>query len=226
MKSCQFDSDTGILVIEEDMKYTIFSVDDSRSNYIDLMMPQLEGWDRVYTECVDARVPAQFEAGREKYPYDIHWPAQLGHMGIWYTVLNALDHAPLITFEDDALLRADFQAEFNYRAQEIPSDFDFFSLFLPRDSDHMYEERLDGVSNSVCRTYQRYGGVSMYYSEQGAAKIKALIERDGFTGQYDDTLYAYSKAGELNGYCSKPKWSDLVYITGKEDSIVQETDYV
>ena len=64
--------------------------------------------------------------------------------------------------------------------------------------------------------YQRYGGVSMYYTQQGTEKISALLERDGITGQYDDTLYAYAKAGELNGYCSKPTQSDLVYITGKK----------
>jgi hypothetical protein len=65
----------------------------------------------------------------------------------------------------------------------------------------------------------------MYYSEQGAQKLKTLLERDGFTGQYDDTLYMYAKASELNGYCSKPTRPDLVYITGLEKSIVQETDY-
>jgi hypothetical protein len=64
----------------------------------------------------------------------------------------------------------------------------------------------------------------MYYTERGKENIRALLKRDGITAQYDDTLYAYSKAGELNGYCSKPTLPDLVYITGEEASIVQDTE--
>jgi len=112
---------------------------------------------------------------------------------------------------------------FDARVNELPEDFDFFSLFVPRDSDHLYTTE-KSAGWFVCKTYQRYGGVSMYYSKKGAEKIQGLLERDGITGQYDDTLYEYSKNGELNGYCSKPSIQDLVYITGAEESIVQETD--
>jgi hypothetical protein len=206
------------------MKYTIFSVDDSRQHYIDMMTPKLEGWEREQTDCVDGRISEQLQAAQEKFPYEVNYQARLGQLGIWYSVLNALDHAPIVTFEDDALLHSNFQWEFDARIAELPEDFDFFSLFIPRDSDHIYTtDRSAGWF--ICKTYQRYGGVSMYYSENGAKKIKSLLERDGITGQYDDTLYEYSKRGELNGYCSKPIVQDLVYITGTEESIVQETEY-
>lgn len=207
------------------MRYTIFSVDDSRQHYINNMLPQLEGWEHIGVSSVDGRIKEQLEHAQKDHPYPVNWPAQLGHLGIWHSVLNALEHAPIVTFEDYAILGSDFQSNFNFRVRELPEDWDFFSLFLPRDSTHLFDDRVHGRGHSICRTYQRYGGVSMYYSEKGAKKIKALLERDGLTGQYDDTLYAYSKAGELNGYCSKPSWSDLVYISGLEKSIVQETDY-
>jgi hypothetical protein len=207
------------------VKYTIFSVDYSRLHYIQNMLPHLNGWEHIRVSSVDGRVKKELERAQQEHPYPVNWPAQLGHLGIWHSVLNALDHAPIVTFEDDAILGDDFQANFRRRTEELPDDWDFFSLFLPRDSTHLFDDRIHSAGTSICKTYQRYGGVSMYYSEQGAKKIKALLERDGFTGQYDDTLYAYAKAGELNGYCSKPNWSDLVYISGLERSIVQETDY-
>lgn len=206
------------------MKYTIFNVDDSRQHYIDMMTPQLEGWEREQTDCVDGRISEQLQAAQEKFPYEVKYQARLGQLGIWYSVLNALDHAPIVTFEDDALLHSNFQWEFEARIAELPEDFDFFSLFIPRDSDHIYTTD-HSAGWFICKTYQRYGGVSMYYSKNGARKIKSLLERDGITGQYDDTLYEYSKRGELNGYCSKPIVQDLVYITGTEESIVQETEY-
>lgn len=206
------------------MRYAIFSVDDSRSSYTDRLKGQLGSWERISTECVDGRIDEQLKAAQEKHPYPVNFDAKVGHLGIWYTVLNSFEHAPLVTFEDDALLGPDFLTNLNWRLAALPEDFDFFSLFLPRDSDHLYTPACD-AGLFVCRTYQRYGGVSMYYSKQGVEKIRGLLERDGFTGQYDDTLYEYAKSGELNGYCSKPQYSDLVYISGVEPSIVQETEY-
>jgi GR25 family glycosyltransferase involved in LPS biosynthesis len=207
------------------MRYTIFSIDYSRLHYIQKMLPKLEGWEHIRISTVDGRIEEELIEAQRKHPYKINWDARLGHLGIWYSVLNAIEKAPIVTFEDDALLHDDFQLNFEQRVAELPADWDFFSLFIPRDSDKMFEERRDGISHNLTKVYQRYGGVSMYYSEQGAQKLKALLERDGFTGQYDDTLYMYAKAGELNGYCSKPTRPDLVYITGLEKSIVQETDY-
>jgi len=207
------------------MKYTILSVDDSRQHYIDKMRFRLLGWEELDTPCVDGRIPEELKKAQEKYPYKVNFDAKVGHLGIWFSVLNALENAPIVTFEDDSLLHDNFKREFAPRAEELPEDFDFFSLFLPRDSDHLYSFGRDSVGTYICRTYQRYGGVSMYYSRRGAEKIHSLLERDGITGQYDDTLYAYAKTGELNGYCSKPEFQDLVYISGLEDSIVQETDY-
>jgi hypothetical protein len=215
------------------MKYTIFQVDDSRQHYVDAIRRELsmwDGWDEVKTECVDGRIPEQLAAAQAKHPYEIvenrtmGFPLK-GHLGIWYTVLNALEQAPIVTFEDDAILLDYFGFEFMQRMKHLPNDADFFALFIPRDSDHMCLPRHDFGSTKLCRIYQPYGGVSMYYTEQGAKKIKKLLERDGLTDQYDNRLMNYAWHGELNGYTSKPSYPDLVRITGEETSIVQETEY-
>jgi len=205
------------------MRYTIFSVDDSRSHYTRRIRRELAGWEEVVTDCVDGRVKEHLKEAQEKHPYPVNFEAKVGHLGIWYTVLNSFESAPLVTFEDDALLGQHFQTHFNWRISELPDDADFFSLFLPRDSDHLYRDSY-ARGEFIGKTYQLYGGVSMYYTEKGVEKIRRLLERDGLTGQYDNVLYRYSQTGELNGYCSKPSLSDLVYITGTESSIAQETE--
>lgn len=216
------------------MKYTIFQVDDSRQRYVDHIRMELEStdWEEVKTDCVDGRIPEQLAAAQAKHPYEVHpnatlgWP-KFGHLGIWYTVLNAMDNGPVVTFEDDSILLSNFFAfEFGRRISELPDDADFFSLFLPRDNDHRYKPaKHDFGAHAMCRIYQPYGGVSMYYTERGIENIKRLLERDGLVHQYDNVLMNYSWQGELNGYTSKPQFIDLVRITGEETSIVQETEY-
>lgn len=208
------------------MKYTIFNLDDRREKYTNRINDELrdKDWQYLSTRKVNGSIPHILNKEIEDHGYEINWPsAKVGQLGIWYTVLNSFSIAPHVTFEDDAILSMMFDWRFRRRLVQLPDDADFFSLFLPRDSDHLYTPK-HGVSHFLCKTYQRYGGVSMYYTKQGVEKIRKLLERDGLTGQYDDVLYEYSKSGELNGYTSKPRFPDLVYITGTEESIVQDTE--
>lgn len=208
------------------MRFTIFSVDDRRRNYTVPLENYLfeHGWKYRSTKKVNGAHKPSLNNAIAKHGYEINFPgAKVGHLGIWYTVLNSFELAPHVTFEDDAILNPNFDLLWKMRSGEMPEDTDFFSLFLPRDSDHLWTPELS-VSKHITRTYQRYGGVSMYYTQAGVEKIRALLERDGITDQYDNTLYSYAKSGELNGYCSKPEHADLVYISGLEDSIVQESE--
>lgn len=205
------------------MKYTIFSIEPSRWHYVDRIRASIPSWNEVETDVVDGRITYELDRAQEAHPYEINYPALTGQLGIWYTVLNAMEHAPVVTFEDDAILGPNFTINWTMRYRRLPKDTDFFSLFLPRDQDHVFSESMS-ANRLITRTYQRYGGVSMYYTKSGVEKIKSLLKRDGITDQYDNTLYRYAKAGELNGYCSKPTYPDLVYITGEEKSIVQESE--
>jgi hypothetical protein len=214
---------------KENMKYTVFRIDNSRDRFsipLERYLTTKMSWQYRSTEKVNGSHKESLHKNIDRHGYEINWKKEtgplVGQLGIWYTVLNSFELAPHVTFEDDAILDTNFGLNWNIRFRQLPKDTDFFSLFIPRDSDHLWDESLS-VSRHITRTYQRYGGVSMYYTKQGVEKIKELLSRDGITGQYDDTLYAYSKSGELNGYCSKPSLPDLVYITGEEDSIVQET---
>jgi hypothetical protein len=206
------------------MRYTIYSVNDDRFQYKMKLRSKLKGWNEIKVDCVDGRDPAQLDKAVSEHDVEIVKPdIRVGQLGVWYTFLNALEEAPLVTFDDDALVCENFTTEFALRFAELPDDADFFALFLPRDSDHMASPS-NYVGTMLSKAYARYGGVSFWFSEQGAEKIKALVKRDGIKMQYDDQLYSYVKTGELNGYSSRPELLDLVYITGNELSIAQGTD--
>lgn len=216
------------------MIYTIFSINETRAHYKIAIRNHVPNWDELVDLTVDASDPQMLEWAGIRHPYAVHvQPGRLdkiGQLGIWYSVLNAVvmsaySNLNIVTFEDDAILHANFVPEFHARVGELPEDTDFFAMFLPRDQDHVFEESMS-VSPRLCQAYQRYGGVSMYYTPQGARKILALLQRDGLTDQYDDQLFKYVKAGELNGYTSKPYFPDLVYISGEEISIVQESEKI
>jgi hypothetical protein len=214
------------------MRYTTFAIDDSRDHYTVPLRRYLneQNWDYWPTEAVDGRDPQQLKMAQYRHGYKINFAdAKVGHLGIWYTVLNAMEDipAPFVTFEDDAILGEGFISNFTERIYRLnlygDAKVDFFSLFIPRDSDHLYDDSMQ-YNSYLTRPYQRYGGVSMLYTERGIDKIKSLLRRDGITDQYDNTLYRYAKRGELNGLCSKPSLPDLVYISGTDESIVQESE--
>lgn len=205
------------------MKYQIHSINDRRLNYKTKIRREIPSWEELGLRSVNGNDPEQLEKAMERHKYEIHAPKiQTGQLGIWYSFLDALKHAPIVTFDDDAILCTNFDLNFQARLREVPEDAHFFSLFLPRDSTHLYKPGAS-VGQFVTRTYSNYGGVSFYFTEKGKKKIRALLKADGIRMQYDDQLYAYSRMGDLKGYCSKPDYHDLVYITGKEDSIVQES---
>lgn len=211
------------------MRYAIFQVDDSRQHYVDGIRNELSRdghWEEIDVWCVDGRIPEQLAKAQAKWTYPIYMDRPtVGQLGIWYTVLNALEAGVDVTFEDDAiLLHHFFNFEFHSRLEELPDDADFFSLFVPRNRDDMLKPRHDIGQPRVCRAYHPYGGVSMHWTPKGRERFFELLDRDGMKDQWDNQLYGYSWAGEMQGYTSKYMWPELVRITGREQSIVQESE--
>lgn len=196
------------------MRYTIFQVDASRQSIVDAMAPKLKTWDFVPVECVDGR-------GREFDDPRISEGLLTGHVGVWYTMLNAIEHAPLITIEDDAVLVDDFTQLAERQIAELPMTADFLAFFSNRD--YMYGLRHEIGCAHICKAYQPNGAVAMYYTKKGRNRIRQLVKRDGFMMQFDNQLYTYAWRGELNGFSSKPQHK-LVSIDETVPSIAQTTE--
>jgi hypothetical protein len=216
------------------VNFCIFSIDDSRRHYTDKIRKTLgtSFWfNEVPVWTVDAGRPGDVENAQLVHNYRINWredqPMRAGHLGIWYSVLNATNWntGPVVTFEDDAVLHPAFTERFWTVTSQLPKDTDCFSLFLPRDQDNVYHSKASTLwvaGTGICKAYQVYGGVSMFWTKQGGAKFRNLIRRDGIQDQWDNQLYGYARAGEMNVYTGTPG-HELVSITGSEKSIVQES---
>lgn len=235
-------------VLEKEIVFTIFNATDKRAKGVERMRSILsphmkEVTDLTfngYTNSVEDEVARRiynFKTGR------LLW----GQVAIWLSVLNALEYAAnnnvyVLTLEDDAEINDSFIREFRRRVECLPEDFDFYSLFIARDhTDWFYYQKLLETHGAlvdpkfirddnfykyndvIVRTYQRYGGVSMLYSPDGARKILRLLALLWINDQYDDLLYKLSTFGILNGYTSNPELPDLVWIKGGDPSLVQDT---
>lgn len=230
------------------MRYTIWKIDDSRKSYTD-KIEQAVTLDPIYINCVNGRDPerlnkeiAYWNLPTQMYNQDFTH----GELGVWFTLLNTLSTVvslgePVLTLEDDALLHENFMNELQVRMDFLPRDFDFFSLFIPRDHDNwsQYEPEINErgvivdprknyigsnghkVNDIIFKPWQRYGGVSMIWTPQGAQKLLDAVYEDPYM-QWDEYVYCNSRIGKLNGFTSNPRLTDLVYISGTEKSIVHE----
>jgi hypothetical protein len=234
----------------EKIRYCIFTIGDARAWNVANIEAHCNNMERIPVHTVDGRFEAREWIQKlgvtvitERHP--------AGEIGVFLSVLNALEHAleePLLTIEDDALVNPNFEANLRYFIDKLPADTDFFSLFLPRDhcDANFYQGVLidewgnvkgnepswyDGGHDAwktddpeIFRAYQRYGGVSMYYTPQGAEKILKLVREKGIYDQYDNFLYACSKIGLLNGYTTHPKATELLAIVGGLPSTTHSTE--
>lgn len=227
------------------MEYTIWKINDSRDKYVKNITDTIE-LKRVHTLCVDGSKSelVDRELSIRGLEEKLSYLNTRGELGVWLTFINAMEYCvergtPLLTIEDDAVLGDRFMQQFYERFRELPRDFDFFSLFIPRDHHHWakFAPEMDengfiinGEANYVgplrCRVterlfkpWQRYGGVSMLWSPAGAKKVLDLIQTSVF-GQWDEYVYASSRTGKLKGFTSNPDLPDLVYIRSEEQSLV------
>ena len=230
------------------MLYTIWRIDNSRNNYVDQIQTHFNQ-PPIQVRCINGRNDSLRRSELDRL--NLHSllenePAlKPGELGVWLTFVNTLRvvsslNENLLVFEDDSIIHHNFWGEFQPRLDELPTDFDFFSLFIPRDHDNWYKykpeldkngmivngmageanEHQHRVNNLICRPWQRYGGVSMLWSPQGARKALSLIYDRPYK-QWDEYIYAQSRLGKLNGYTSHPNLPDLVKISGSETSLVR-----
>lgn len=232
------------------MRYTVFSVSQERAQFRQAIIDRcpldyapVKSVNGV-TEDLDSYIERW---GLSESIKNNHQPYHKGELGIWFSVLNAIEwcasnEEELLTLEDDAMIQTDFGAKLESRLSYLPSDYDFLSLFVPRDHtdwfhyEKLIDERgviLDGkhkrvgrnnvhpyfVNQFISKSWQRYGGVSMLYSPSGARKILDLISTIGISWQYDEWMYMQQRIGNLNGYSFNPGKVDIVRLRPAKSTV-------
>lgn len=234
---------------EKNMKYTIMTVDDSRQEKKDAIRARL-GLDEVMDiDFVFGRDPEQMQKARSENPgLSSHlWHPSEGEEGIWYSQINcwkwAAEFGDLLVFEDDAILTDDFQHHLDNLMTDLPSDWDFFSVFVPENQQHDFYKNVyydgDGVphniaspgtyshgappftigSDKIARVYQGYSCVVTGFSKSGGEKLQALVNEFGMYTPVDCFLFLQAHRGNLNGYSPRPDYKRIVSVDWNAPSV-------
>ena len=192
-------------------EYVIYQGDQSRAEYAAKLRVRLHGWSE---RRVPSFNPDNLEEGAKRFPYRVipnnGFPPLPGHLGIWYSVLSALENLerPFVAFDDDVRLSPKFMASFQMFLDDLPEDADFLSLYK---APIWIESMAHPVGRYLSTVYTPYGGPAIYWTPKGARQFIDLASHFGINAQYDNQLYGYAWAGEMKGYMLAPKTIPVVY---------------
>lgn len=230
------------------MKYTIISINDDRQFYKEQIRRNVE-LEELLLPAVDGKA---VDLSEELEVRGLHSPwhnAKVGELGVWLSNFDRWQYTttmdePLIVFEDDAFVQADFMGKFSLFYNDLPPDWDFAALWVPDNQKvdytydleyneigdpiirgHLpYQESLFKFSRFAAHVYQGYGMVAVMYSPKGAAKLVDLAQRYGVYTPVDCFIYQQAHMGNLNGFAPTPIFASIVGYDWQAASHVQQTE--
>lgn len=141
-----------------------------------------------------------------------------GELGIWasnYTAwvnFSKSEYDHIILMEDDIKLTKDFAKKLSSYIDELPDDWDVFTVYIPETGNIRYKnngKHLDIGKENVCKVYQSWSCLCYVVSKSGAKKmiedVKTPVNRpiDHYLFYHDDlNVYAikYGKPNICNIY--------------------------
>lgn len=216
------------------VSYNIISIDDSRLEYKKRIRKTVT-FPEVYVPATNARA-VDLEEELSKRELSLPFPGQfaIGEVGIWLSMFDCWNWAVenneiLITFEDDASPKDNFNEAVSLFLSEVPEDWDFICLWVPdnQKQDYLYDVTYndEGIPNikgrrvkslfdfgakHLARTYNGYGNVASMFSPKGARFFRDRAREVGLYTPVDCFLYQEAHAGRCSGYSPKPKYATLV----------------
>lgn len=110
----------------------------------------------------------------------------------------------LVIFEDDVYINDDFMKYVELYLQNLPDDWDFFSISIPDGEENRYSQDRHYIGNDlVCRFYQAWNTGAYIVSRRGALKAIKDISKNGISVPIDWYIFE-SGIGKLNTYNPMP----------------------
>jgi len=185
------------------VKYIIISINDDRAWQKDLIRNTLGPDNEIVIDCVNGSDEAQVLEARAEFPevfenghplfYNWAYMMKKGELGVWLSNLRAYraiseQSEPVIVFEDDAIIRPQFDENMELIMKYLPEEWDLVSLYTPHDCQFPNSPMAyAGIeqNNVVVRNYQSYCFVTIMYTPEGARKILGYTEKYGISGPID-----------------------------------------
>jgi GR25 family glycosyltransferase involved in LPS biosynthesis len=170
---------------------------------------------------------------KEKIKFDpLGWNGRgwkVGEFGIWasnYTAwknFSKSNNKMLMLMEDDIVLSKMFNEKLIYYIEQLPENWDFFTVYIPPTGNQRYHERRAESNNGkerLCKVYQSWSCLCYIVSKQGVEKLLKQVQSP-VNGPIDHWLF-YNE--DLNGYAIKLQLGNICDIY-KMDSTVQVGKY-
>ena len=154
---------------------------------------------------------------------------KVGEFGIWASNFTAwenfskTDHEMLMLIEDDIVLEKHFNEKLIGYINELPDDWDFFTVYAPPTGNDRYKkdkQSLDVGKENICRVYQSWSCLCYVVSKNGTKKLLKQVSKN-VNGPIDHWLF-YNK--DLNGYAIKLGIENICNVY-KMQSTVQYNNY-
>ena len=154
-----------------------------------------------------------------------------GELGIWasnYTAwvnFSESQHDHIILMEDDIQLAKDFSAKLYKYIDELPEDWDVFTVYIPETGNIRYKggaKDLQIGKENVCKVYQSWSCLCYVVSKSGAKKmikdVKNPVSRpiDHYLF-YNDRLNVYAIKYDRPNICNIYRTESTVQSAKKED---------
>ena len=147
------------------------------------------------------------------------FPPTSGLIGIWasnymaYKRFLETTHDILFIFEDDAIISQNFAYVVEQHINELPSNWDVFTIFVPEDCLAWYNSDYDIPGNDrICHTYQDWSCAGYAISREGARKAIEDVELNGISDPIDWYIFNSGfKRGQQNVYFNTYSVKPTVY---------------
>ena len=154
-----------------------------------------------------------------------------GELGIWasnYTAWanfanSSYDH--IILMEDDIQLSKDFSQRLYEYIDELPEDWDVFTVYVPPTGNIRYKKdgkHLDVGKKNVCKVYQSWSCLCYVVSKSGAKKLLEMVKTpvsrpiDHYLF-YNEDLNVYAIKYNMANICNIYSTTSTVQHTKKQD---------
>lgn len=156
---------------------------------------------------------------------------KFGELGVWasnYTAWNNFaqtNKKMLMLMEDDIILKQDFNSKLLSYIQELPDDWDFFTVYIPSFGNVKYttsKSSLEVGRKSICKVYQSWSCLCYIVSAKGAKKLLKQVQKPVSSPIdhwlfYNDNLNGYAIKMELGNICDIYKTKSTIQSAEKHD---------
>ncbi len=144
------------------------------------------------------------------------------HFIAWkYLIHSSMDR--VVIFEDDSVVEEDFIERVSKMMEELPRDWDIFSIFVHPNQHDRYNDKDSG---DVVKAYQDWSTLCYVISKSGARKLYKYVCDNGMDYPTDWFIFRHAEEHNFNVFTLHPKCALPVVIDESQPSLVQNTEKI